>query len=225
LIGSATGAEWVAEQEEEMGRIVQTMIVVAGLAVIAAPAPAQVGEPVRERPAFERGMRGMRAGGPGAMVRNPAASVLAHQAALGLTAEQVRQIEAIQARVERENATRLEQLRAAIGDRPAVDRSSIREMSAEERQQVRAQMRERMEQVRPIREQLRQTNRAAGEEIRALLTDEQHTQLRELRRAERRDRAVRGPRGARQGEWQRRGERSERGDGFRSRRGPERDGR
>jgi hypothetical protein len=202
-----------------MRRVVQAVTVAAGLAVLVAPALAQVGEPVPERPALEA--RGMRDGAPMALARNPAAAVLAQREALGLTADQVRQLEAIQARIERENAPRLERLRALHGERQAMDRSRIRDMSADERAQLRAQMRERMEQLRPVMQELRETNRAAGDEIRGLLTAEQQTQFRALRRSERRDGAWRGPRGGeRQGAWQqRRGERSERGD-VRFRRGP-----
>lgn len=190
-----------------MRRMVQAVTVAAGLAVLAVPAVAQIGEPVPERPALEA--RGMRAGAPMAVARTPAAAVLAQREALGLTADQVRQLEAIQARVERENAPRMERLRAVHGERQAMDRSRIREMSADERQELRAQMRERMEQLRPVMEELRQTNRAAGDEIRDLLTAEQQAQFRALRRSERRD-----------GAWQqRRGERPERGE-VRSRRGP-----
>jgi hypothetical protein len=202
-----------------MKRVVQAVMVAAGLAVLAAPALAQVGEPVPARAAAEA--RGMRDGAPMAMARNPAAAVLARREALGLTADQVRQLEAIQARVERENTPRVERLRALHGERQAMDRGRMRDMSAEDRQQMRAQMRERMDQLRPVMEELRATNRAAGDEIRGLLTAEQHEQFRELRRSERRDGAWRGPRGGeRQGAWQqRRGERSERGD-VRFRRGP-----
>jgi hypothetical protein len=202
-----------------MRRIVQAVTVVAGLAVVAGPAVAQVGEPVRERPAFEA--RGMRAGAPMATARNPAAAVLAQREALGLSADQVRRLEAVQARVEAANAPRLERLRAVQGERQAMDRDRIRQMSADERQQLRQQMRERMDQVRPVMEELRKTNHAAGDEVRAILTDEQHTQFRDLRRSERRDGAMRGQRGGQnRGEWlQRRGERSERGD-VPGRRGP-----
>jgi hypothetical protein len=202
-----------------MRRVVQAVTVAAGLAVLAAPALAQIGEPVPARPTLEA--RGMRDGAPMAMARNPAAAVLAQREALGLTADQVRQLEVIQARVERENAPRMERLRAVHGERQGMDRSRIRDMSADERHQLRAQMRERMEQLRPVMEELRETNRAAAGEIRGLLTAEQQAQFRALRRSERRDGAWRGPRGGdRQGAWQqRRGERSERGD-VRFRRGP-----
>lgn len=151
-----------------------------GLAVLGAPAEAQVGEPVRERAAAERGMRA----GSGPFVRNPATAVLEHRAELELTAEQVRRLEAIQARVEQENAPRIERLRTAWRDRVVPDRSP-RSMTPEERQQLRERMRERTDAVAPIRDEIRETNRAAGAEIHGLLTAEQQTELRSIRRAHR----------------------------------------
>jgi len=190
--------------------VVTTVTLMAGLAVVAAPAVAQDEQEVRDRPVVSG--RGMMMGGPGAMGRNPAAALLKRQDALELTAEQVRQIEAIRVRVEEENAPRLEQLRAVFGQRAG------RDMPVEERRQLR----ERMEELRPVREALRATNRAAGEEIRGILTDAQHEQLRELRRTHRqemRDRMRTERRG--DGAWEgRRGERGERRDVRRPRRGP-----
>jgi hypothetical protein len=197
-----------------MRRIATAMTIAAGLAVMAAPAVAQVGTDARERPAFQG--RGMMAG-PGIRAQNPGALLLERRAELGLTADQVRQIEAIQARVQQQNAARIEQLRAAHADRPE---RNFRDMSAEERQQLRAQMRERMEELQPLRQALRETNRAAGQELHALLTDAQREQLRTLRREQMREfRGQRGERGA--GEWQgRRGERRGDGEGRRPHRGP-----
>lgn len=151
-----------------MRKITTTMMLVAGIALMAAPAPAQVGEPVRERPAQERGMR---AGGPAAMAQNPAAMILARAEEIGLTADQVRQIEAIQARVEQENAPRVAQLRAVAED--------LRAMTAEERRQARV----RMQEMQPIREQIQATNRAAGAEIHGLLTAAQEARVHALRQA------------------------------------------
>jgi hypothetical protein len=196
-----------------MRKIATAMTIVAGLAVVVAPVVAQVGTEVRERPAFQG--RGMMGGGPAARVQNPAALVLERRAELGLTSEQVRQIEAIQARVQQENASRIEQLRAAFGDR--TDRN-FRDLTVEERQQLR----ERMQQLQPVRQQLRETNRAAGQEIHALLTAEQQEQLRTLRRDRMREfRSPRGPRGPRgDGEWQnRRGEKRGAAEGRRHYRG------
>jgi hypothetical protein len=186
-----------------MRGVISAMTVVAALAVVAGPMVAQQGPGARERPGFMG--RGMMAAGPLARVQNPGALLLERRAELGLAEDQVRQIEGILARVERENAPRIEQLRAAFGDR------KVREMTVDERQQ----MRERMQQLQPVRQQVRETNRAAGQEIHALLTVEQQQKLRELRR-ERMAELRKGRGEARDGEWQRR-----RGD----RRGPRGGGR
>lgn len=202
-----------------MRRMANAMTIVAGLAVMAAPALAQAGTDVRERPAVQR--RGMMMAGPGMRAQNPGALLLERRAELGLTAEQVRQIEAIQARVQQQNAARIEQLRGALGDLRARDMS---ELSVEERQRLRAGMRERMRELQPVRQQLRETNRAAGQEIHALLTEQQRDQLRALRREHMREqmRERRGQRGERgSGEWQnRRGEKRGDAEGRRYQRGP-----
>lgn len=101
-------------------------------------------------------------GGPGAMVRNPAATVLEHRDELELTDVQVRELEAIRSRVEEQNSPRLERLRDAREDAG-----------------------ERMGDLRPLMGEVRATNRAAGEEIHQLLTDEQETRLRALMHADR----------------------------------------
>jgi hypothetical protein len=194
-----------AEPEDTMKKIALMMTVLAGLAVMAAPVLAQTGQD-RERPGLDR--RGMRGGGPAANVRVPGAMLLERRAELGLTAEQVRQIEAIQARVQAENAPRLEQLRAEFGERQASERparGARQAMTAEERQAMRDQMRARADQLRPVMQEVRETNRAAGDQIHALLTTEQKAALFDLRREAR-------------GEWQNR--RGERRDGFREGRGP-----
>jgi hypothetical protein len=172
----------------------------AGVAGFAAPVMAQIGTEIRERPAVEA--RGIRGPGQATRVQNPAAMVLERRADLGLSLEQVQRIEAIQVRVQQENAGRIEQLRAAL---PARTEHGFREMSAAERQQLRQQMREHMDQLQPVREQIRKTNREAGREIHAVLTEEQREQLRSIRREQMRE--FRGPRGDRgQGKWLRRGE-------------------
>jgi hypothetical protein len=137
--------------------------------------------------------RGMLRGGPAAMERNPAAAVLEHREALELTAEQVSRLEAIRDHVAQENSPRWEQLRAAFGD------ANPRDMTPEERQAHRAQM----QALAPVRDEIRATNRAAGEEIHELLTDDQEATLRPLMRRGHRGpqppRAGRGGRGPRGG--------------------------
>lgn len=169
-----------------MRKFVTAMTVMAGLAVMAAPALAQAGQE-RERPAFDRW--GIWGGGPAANVGTPGAMILEYRAELGLTAEQVSRIEAIQERVKAANAPRIEQLRAQFGERRPVRDRTRRDMMAVERQELRDQMRSVMQEVR-------ETNRAAGDQIHALLTTEQKAALLDLRR-----------------EWQNR--RFERRDGFR----------
>ena len=122
------------------------------------------------------GMPGMRGGGPGAMERNPAALVLDHRAELDLTDEQVSRLEVIRERVAGENGPRWEQLREAFGD------VAPQELSVEERQALRDRMRE----LRPLRQEIRATNRAAGQEIHEILTVEQSTALRTIMHADRR---------------------------------------
>jgi hypothetical protein len=209
------GAESFAEQEDVMRKVSMALTIAAGLAVMAAPAVAQIGTEVRERPAVQG--RGMMGGAPGARVHNPASLLLERRAELGLTADQVRQIEAIQARVAQQNAARMEQVRAAMADRGM---RSPRDVPAEEREQLRQQMRDRMEQLRPVRQQIRETNRSAGQEIHALLTDDQRQQLRAIRSERMRElRATRGERG--DGEWQKqRGGQRDDAAGRRHLRGP-----
>lgn len=136
----------------------------AALVLVAAPLAAQ-GQ--GRGPAMGRGM--MR-GGPDGMGRNPVAVVLDHRAELELTADQVRQLEAIRERVEAENGPRWERLKAAFGD------ADPSQMSDEERQALR----ERMRELQPVRQEIRATNRAAGGEIHEILTEEQETRLRPI---------------------------------------------
>ncbi|HUG42366.1 MAG TPA: hypothetical protein VMM12_18015 [Longimicrobiales bacterium] len=163
-----------------MSSIKQAMVAVAAVALLAMPATAQGrrgGAGPDGRPGWD---------GPGSMARNPVTMLLERREALELTADQVRQLETIQARVEQENAPRIARLREALGDRPA------RDLTAEER----AQLRDRMGELQPVRDELRETNRAAMAEARDLLTPEQATALRAAMRRGSRD----GGPGARMGE-------------------------
>ena len=166
-----------------MGRFRQAMMALAAAALLTAPLTAQQGQ---------GRMRGAEARGPwavgGPMARNPVATLLERRDALELTADQVARLEAIQARVERENAPRIEELRAAFGDRQP------RDLSAEER----AQLRDRMQALSPTRDAIRETNRAAMVEARAILTPDQQAKVRQaMRRADGPRPGVRGPGGAR----------------------------
>jgi Spy/CpxP family protein refolding chaperone len=196
-----------------MRKLMSTTMVLVALAVMAAPALAQAGQPDRDRPGADRW--NMRGAGPGAMAGVPGAMLLERRAEIDLTAEQVSQIEAIQARVRQANAPRLEQLRAQVGDRQLAERparpQTRHEMTPEKRQELREQMRARSEtmrakasELRPLMQEVRDANRAAGEQIHAVLTAEQQARVQELRTE------------ARQ-EWQNR--RGERRDGMREGRG------
>ena len=146
-----------------MSRIRQTIIALAAAALLAGPAAAQVGQGEREARAGQRARAGT-----GALDRNPIAALLERREELDLDADQLARLEAVQARVERENAPRIERIRAAMGDRPAG------ELSEDER----AGLRERMRQLQPVREEIRQTNRAAMVEVRGILTAEQQAKVR-----------------------------------------------
>jgi Spy/CpxP family protein refolding chaperone len=153
-----------------MGRLRASMTVMAALVLVAAPLAAQDGPTRGERPAMVRGM-----GGQAGMVANPARAALERRADLELTAEQVSRLEAIQARVEQQNAAHREAMRSAMGD---MQPGAMRMMTPEQRQQLRA----RMQELQPLREQAQEANRAAAVEVRAVLTAEQQARLQELRR-------------------------------------------
>ena len=163
-----------------MGRMKQGIMALAAVGLLAGPAWAQQGD-IGGRPARPDSMRQWMA--PGSMARNPVAVLLERREQLQLTDEQVQRLEALGARVERENAPRIEQLRAVLGDR------SFRDLSDEER----AAVRDRMRELEPVRDALRETNRAAMTEARGILTAEQATQLRETMRRGMRDRPANRP--------------------------------
>ncbi len=177
----------------------KTAAMVTALALMAVPAlaqgpgrgmgPGQMGPGQRMGP-------GMLSGGPGMMLRNPAEVVLDHQEELELTGEQVRQVQTIRDGLEAENALRIATIMDAIGD------IVPSELTIEERYQLRETMRE----LRPVREEIREANRQAGQQIHALLTDDQERTLFRIMHADRpggdrgmhRRRPV-GPRGPRGG--------------------------
>lgn len=115
------------------------------------------------------------------MQRVPLERLVAQRERLGLTAEQVNRLQAVQERLRSRNAPLLEQVRMAR--RQAVPRQPGRRAPLTE--QERAALRRVREALRPVREQLRENRRGAVEEVRAILTDEQRTRLRELRREHR----------------------------------------
>ena len=160
-----------------MRNITKITSTVAALALVAMPLAAQ-GGPGRGMGA---GMgRGMMQGGPEAVARNPVAVVLDHQEELELTAAQIETLEGLRTRLEEQNGPRWEQLRSTFGD---VDSA---EMTVEERQALRA----RMQELAPVRQEIRDANRAVMAEVHELLNAEQDTALRGIMR-----RGPQGPRG------------------------------
>lgn len=151
-----------------MRGILKATGVAALVLLLAAPAVAQ-GRPGGRGPAMGRGMM---QGGPEGMIRNPVTVVLDHQDELQLTDEQVSTLEGLKAQIEEQNGPRWEQLRAAFGD------ADPREMTVEQRQALRAKMQE----LAPVRDSIREANRAVGEQIHALLTAEQQDALRGIMR-------------------------------------------
>lgn len=113
---------------------------------------------------------------------------------LELTAEQKAQIEQIRAELEEKNRPLMEQVRSIVGEAEAPARQGERARRGRRMPQLTAEQRE---QVRPLVEQMRENQRAAHEQIMALLTPEQKEKLEKLR-AERAERMrERGPRGQR----------------------------
>jgi Spy/CpxP family protein refolding chaperone len=146
----------------------RTFIPVMALSLAVAPLAleAQTTRPERGQAGVgPRGGMGMHA----AVTANPAGRVLQHRAALGLSLDQIRQLQQLQAQIDTRNQPLRDQLRAA---RPAVDRAEVRErgaaLTAEQREQRRAQMEEmrtRMQNATPeqraqMREQMREQMQA-----------------------------------------------------------------
>jgi hypothetical protein len=152
------------------------MIPIIALAVVAAPAALEAQTPRGERPAA-RGPGPFGFFGPQAGA-NPAARVLQQREALGLTAEQVRQLEQLQAQITQRNEPLLRQLEAA---RPAAgQRAGMQQMTPEQREQMRARMQERQTQVTPEqraemqarREQMRTATSAERDRLRAEMQEQ-----------------------------------------------------
>lgn len=157
---------------------------VLGALLVAAPVVAQ---------------RGMRQGPPGDSAwgpRNPAAVMLEHRDALELRADQVRQLEAIQAKLEDQVAPLRERLVALHGDAPMQRRDgSFLNMTEAERAAVLA----RREEARPIALEIMGLNRAAGVQAHEVLDPGQRALVMQLmQRRGMRGHGMRGP-GAMQG--------------------------
>jgi Spy/CpxP family protein refolding chaperone len=112
---------------------------------------------------------------------------------LELTAEQKAQVEQIRAELAEKNRPLMEQVRSIVGEPEAPARRE-RARRGRRMPQLTAEQRE---QVRPLFEQMRENQRAAREQVMALLTPEQKETLEKLRAEQAERRRERGPRGQR----------------------------
>ena len=150
------------------------------LALIAAPAAldGQQGSPEPRRSEEQDGAR-RDDGKKGHHGRSPVGMLLKDRTEIGLTAEQVARLKAIDARLEEQNrphVRRLVEIRRALPDEL---KGSPERMSPERR----AAFHERMKAARPLFERINENNRAAMREVGDVLTQDQKTLLREkLRR-------------------------------------------
>ncbi|HEX8272912.1 MAG TPA: Spy/CpxP family protein refolding chaperone [Longimicrobiaceae bacterium] len=177
-------------------------VLLAAALLAAAPAPALLAQQGAGAPHAQHQDGRQGRGGPRP---SPVAALLEHRAELKLTADQVSRLETIQRDLEQKNAPLRRQLEAARPQRPEGERQ------APPTEQERQAMRARMEQLRPQMEQLRTNQRAAMEQVRSVLTDEQEQAARQYLRGPRGERGERGPRGERggRGEGRQGGERGQ----------------
>lgn len=120
--------------------------------------------------------------GPGAYhgERNPVRRILLQRDSLELGADQVTRLTAIAERLDAETAPLLQRMSELRGEMPPRPEGRP---SAEERERFR----QKMEELRPVREQLRERHRAAIEEARGVLSEDQWDLVRprvEARRGE-----------------------------------------
>jgi hypothetical protein len=139
---------------------------------------------------------------PAGQVRmDPLAQLLEKRVELGLTADQVRRLEAIHGRVQSRNQPIREQLQAARRQtglpepRPGA-RGGERVRPTEEQREARRRFRD---QARPLMDQLRDNTRAAMREAREVLTDQQRQQIRRMHDRQGHGQRGHGRRGGRRG--------------------------
>jgi Spy/CpxP family protein refolding chaperone len=176
------------------------MISVIALSLAAAPTVLEA----QGTPRAERAPHGTRAGGIG----NPAERLLQHREELGLTLDQVRQLQQQQAHYAERNQPLLDQLREvrpSMGMRGGAvtpeQRAELRERMQGMRggaRQATPEARAQFEALRPVLEELRSNHAQAREQARAVLTAAQTARLQELvnRRGEGRSRGEGMRRGA-----------------------------
>lgn len=135
--------------------------------------------------------------GPRAGRMDPFARLLEKRQELGLTAEQVSRIEAIRSRLQARNQPLVERMQAARREAGVPER---REARGGERprptEEQRTAMRQLRDRIRPLAEQVRTNTRAAMEEARAVLTEQQQAQVREWHQEHRRGGRRQGRRGS-----------------------------
>lgn len=105
-----------------------------------------------------------------ALAQGPAERLLAHRSELGLTAEQVQKLEAIDKKYDAQNqdlVARLETARGKAVGQPL----RMRDLPVEERDKLVAKRQE----IQPLMQQLRASHQAAIGELRGVLTAEQST--------------------------------------------------
>lgn len=166
------------------------------LALIALLSAAPIALQAQE-PAPHPGGHGQHHGPMQAGRMDPFARLLEKRQELGLTAQQVSQIEAIRTRLQAQNQPLMEQMQAArrqagLPERAADARGGERPRLTEEQRTAMRQMRDRMA---PLHEQVRTNTRAAMEQVHGLLTEQQRTQVRQWHREQRG--GARGRRGGR----------------------------
>jgi Spy/CpxP family protein refolding chaperone len=152
------------------------MLPVIALSLAAMPAMTEAQTPRAQRSAAE-------GHGPRLMIGgNPAARVLQHREALGLTAAQVQQLEQLQQQITQRNEPLLQQLQAV---RPTGSPARGAQRAPERRDQMQQHMQERQAQLTPEQRErlqaLREQARDASPEQRAQLRAQMQEQMRELR--------------------------------------------
>ncbi|CAN5705456.1 hypothetical protein BH23GEM9_BH23GEM9_17100 [soil metagenome] len=143
----------------------RAILPVIAFAIVAAPAALEAQTPRAER--TDRAHSAGHFGAFGMAAGNPAARVLEHREALGLSLDQVRRLQQLQAQVEQRNQPLLDQVREA---RPAMAGGMRRgaEVTPEQREQMRERMQQRGAQISPgqreeMRERMQQPQISPGQ--------------------------------------------------------------
>jgi Spy/CpxP family protein refolding chaperone len=125
--------------------------------------------------------------------------MIEHRAELGLTDDQILQLESVRDRYVEQNKALREQIHQTIGDRPRPD-ESLKNMTREERHEA---MKKRHEELlaqypdlAPVFDELKANRDAMRNELHSILTQQQQDKLQELHR-ERREKARSEGRGRR----------------------------